>query len=178
MITSCISSKLCKALTTPFSSRGSARESGMTIIEILIVIALIGTIMTIVMTNVLSKNDEAKIDLAAVSLKKVAESLNIYKLHNNRYPTAEDGLEALVTEPSSSSARKWRGPYTEADKLKDPWGGDIRYEITYPGKFKLVSAGPDSEMDTPDDISFPAARVVIPEKPISVELTIPPGQEN
>ncbi|MBC7533519.1 MAG: type II secretion system protein GspG [Oligoflexus sp.] len=97
----------------------------MTIIEILIVIALIGTILTIIMTNVLNKNNEAKIDLTTVQEKKIGENLDFYKLHVGRYPKTEDGLMALLQAPSE--AKNWRGPYIEADKLEDPWGQKLTY---------------------------------------------------
>ncbi len=141
-----------KLLLKPFE-KDARREAGMTIIEILIVIALIGTIMTIVMTNVLKSSDDAKTDLARISAQQLEQALRLYKLNNNHYPTTEEGLAALVTAPPS--AKNWRGPYTEAEKLKDPWGNDFAYESNGSKSFKITSAGLDGEMGTADDVIYP-----------------------
>ncbi|RZA10148.1 MAG: type II secretion system protein GspG [Proteobacteria bacterium] len=148
------------AVLKPFGKEDARRESGMTIIEILIVIALIGTIMTIVATNVIQKNDEAKVDLAMVAAKTVGDSLQFYKLHNNRYPSTEEGLNALVTQPPSAKA--WRGPYTDAEKLNDPWGNAFTYEASGAKAFKIVSPGPDGEVGTADDITYPKDAAAAP----------------
>lgn len=141
-------------LNKPFAAAGAAgKQAGMTIIEILIVIALLGTIMTIVMTNILDKSDDAKEDLAKVAAAQLENALRLYKLHNNRYPTTEEGLGALVTQPAS--AKNWRGPYTEADKLNDPWGVPFTYEASGVKNFKITSAGKDQEMGTADDVIYP-----------------------
>lgn len=136
----------------PFGKE-ARRQAGMTIIEILIVIALIGTIMTIVMTNVLQKSDEAKVDLARIAASQLENALRLYKLNNNRYPTTEETLQALLVAPAG--AKNWRGPYTEPDKLKDPWGNDFGYESTGSKSFKIRSPGQDSELNTEDDVVHP-----------------------
>lgn len=140
----------------PFAAGAAAgKQAGMTIIEILIVIALLGTIMTIVMTNILDKSDDAKVDLTKVAAAQLENALRLYKLHNNRYPATEDGLAALVNQPAS--AKNWRGPYTEAEKLNDPWGQPFSYEAQGVKTFKITSAGMDQEMGTADDIVYPDA---------------------
>ncbi len=136
----------------PFGKE-ARRQAGMTIIEILIVIALIGTIMTIVMTNVIKSSDEAKVDLAKIAASQLENALRLYKLNNNKYPTTDEGLGALLQAPAG--AKNWRGPYTEADKLKDPWGNDFGYESTGNKAFKIRSAGLDAEMNTEDDVVHP-----------------------
>ncbi len=138
--------------TRPLAER-EEREAGMTIIEILIVIALIGTLMTVLMNSILKKNEDAKVDLAKVGMSQLSNGLSLYKMHNNRFPTTEEGLSALMTAPAN--AKNWRGPYTEEDKLKDPWDTDLSYESTGVKSFKITSAGPDQTMGTEDDISFP-----------------------
>ena len=140
------------SILKPFGKE-ARRQAGMTIIEILIVIALIGTIMTIVMTNVLQKGDEAKVDLAKIAASQLENSLRLYKLNNNRYPTTEESLQALISAPPG--AKNWRGPYTEPDKLKDPWGNDFTYESTGAKTFKIRSPGQDSELNTEDDVVHP-----------------------
>lgn len=152
-------------------------EAGMTIIEILIVIALIGTIMTIIMTNILSKSDEAKIDLTTIQEKRIGENLDIYKLHVGRYPKTEDGLKALLEAPSD--AKSWRGPYTESDKLEDAWGKEFSYENLGSNHYRITSAGPDTDLGSADDISYPAAKEA-DQAPKSFELSVgkAPEQDN
>ncbi len=145
----------------PFSQRDED-ERGMTIIEILIVIALIGTLMTIIMTNILDKSDDAKKDLARVAMAQIENGLRLYRLHNNRYPSTEEGLQALVTAPSG--AKNWRGPYTEPDKLNDPWDSPFTYESSGSRNFKMMSSGPDQQMGNEDDITYPTDKSA-PEEP-------------
>lgn len=146
--------KIQSHLLRPFTARQSRKRSqlGMTIIEILIVIALMGTIMTLVVTQVLDVGEGAKVDASRIGMGRLESTLQMYKIHNYRYPTSEQGLQALVAKPSG--AKRWRGPYTEKGKLEDPWGNEYSYESD--GKsFKIVSAGPDLELGTGDDISYP-----------------------
>ena len=144
--------KSLNVVLKPFAKE-ARHQAGMTIIEILIVIALIGTIMTIVMTNVLQKSDEAKVDLARIAAAQLENALRLYKLNNNHYPTTEEGLQALLVAPAT--AKNWRGPYTEADKLKDPWSYDFSYESTGAKSFKITSPGQDGEVGNADDVIYP-----------------------
>ena len=76
----------------------------------------------------------------------------LYKIDNYRYPTTEQGLGALVSKPSG--ARRWRGPYTEKNKLQDPWGNEFSYESD--GKtFKIISPGIDGTVGNEDDVTYP-----------------------
>ncbi len=163
------------ALTKPFAQTEQDSESGMTIIEILIVIALIGTIMTIVMSNIMSSAENAKKDLARVAMVKLSDDIRLYKLNNSKVPSSEEGLNALLEKPAS--AKSWRGPYTESDRLNDPWGQVFTYEAIDGTRFKLVSAGPDTEVGTDDDIEYPDANKTKDEAPVSTELKVPVSQE-
>ena len=62
-------------------------------------------------------------------------------------------MQALISAPAS--AKNWRGPYTEADKLNDPWGNPFTYEAEGVNKFKITSGGKDQEIGTEDDIVYP-----------------------
>jgi general secretion pathway protein G len=135
--------------TGPLSA---TRQSGFSLIEILIVMALIGTIMTIIISNLTSTQDEAMKDAARLSMGKITQSLQLYRVHNFSYPTTEQGLNALVTNPGT--AKKWRGPYIESEKLDDPWGKPYEYESD--GRsVKITSSGPDQSFGTEDDVSYP-----------------------
>lgn len=142
--------KVSKQLMKPFQQ--TARQAGMSIIEILIVIALIGTVMAIMVTNLTGRQDEAMKQAAELSMGQLESSLQMYKIDNYRYPTTEQGLSSLVSKPSGS--RRWRGPYTEKNKLQDPWGNEFTYESD--GKtFKIISPGIDGSVGNEDDVTYP-----------------------
>ena len=145
-------SKLHNLLMKPFRAEGQSRESGMSIIEILIVIALMGTVMALLVTNLVGQQDEALKDTARLGMGQLDTNLQMYKVHNFRYPTTEQGLEALVSKPSG--AKRWKGPYTDENKLQDPWGNTYEYESD--GRnFKIISPGPDGSTGSEDDITYP-----------------------
>ncbi len=165
-------SKIRQYLLAPFSSEN--KQEGMTIIEILIVIALISTVMLVLVSNIMGKSDEGKADLTGVLQSKLAESLTMYKLNTARFPSTEEGLQALVEAPSS--ARNWKGPYTEAEKLDDTFGKPMQYELITPKSFKITSAGIDGEFGTEDDIIYPKeAAKDVETSPVTAELKVPEG---
>lgn len=141
-----------KKLNQALESESSTRESGMSIIEILIVIALMGTIMTLIATNVVQRSEEARIEAAVIGMQKIQSSLDMYRIHNYRYPSTEQGLAALVDKPADNN--RWRGPYIPAEQLKDPWSNELQYESD--GRnFTITSPGPDSTFGTEDDVIYP-----------------------
>jgi general secretion pathway protein G len=144
--------RLKRVLQRPFGPVGEG-ERGMTIIEILIVIALMSTIMAVLVSNLLDKGDEAKMDLAVVSMGTLKNALDMYRLKNSRYPTTEEGLQALIEAPAT--AKNWGGPYAEPSQINDPWGQPYRYESNGPRNFKIISVGADGSEGTEDDVVYP-----------------------
>jgi general secretion pathway protein G len=144
--------KLKRVLQRPFGPAGEG-DRGMTIIEILIVIALLGTIMAVLVSRLLDKSDQAKSDLATVSMGQLKNALDLYRLKNSRYPTTEEGLQALVEQPAT--AKNWGGPYAEAGQINDPWNQPYRYESSGPKNFKIISVGADGQEGTEDDVVYP-----------------------
>lgn len=139
-------------LLKPFQVAGTALNKGMTLIEIIIVVALLGTLMTYLVSNLTSVSESAKEDQAKLAMGVISQSLQMYRVHNNNYPTSSQGLQALLANPGSS--RKWRGPYIEEEKLVDPWGLEFNYEAE--GRnYKITSAGADGAIGTEDDLSYP-----------------------
>lgn len=129
------------------------REAGMSLIEIIIVVALLGTLMAYMVSNLIGQADQAKIDSSKLAMGGIDQKLQMYRIHNNKYPTSEQGLNALLTSPGDAKA--WRGPYIEPNKLTDPWDQPFGYECSDGRNFKITSAGPDGQMGSADDIVYP-----------------------
>ena len=140
-----------EVFSRPFYKKGSRSQKGLTLIEIIIVVALIATLMGIIIRNVSSQADSAKEDQRRIQMGNVFQAMQLYRVHNNRYPTTEEGLNALVTDPGS---KRWRGPYIEANKIKDAWGNAFEYESDG-STFKITSSGLDGQFGTAKDIVYP-----------------------
>lgn len=126
------------------------RRSGFTMLEILIVVTIIGALMAIVANRFLDRQVDAKVSLAATQLRQLEQALELYRLDNGRYPTSEQGLAALVREPTSGPTPKRYPPgaYVSAKLILDPWQQEFQY--TLPGEhnahaFDLFSFGPDGQ---------------------------------
>ena len=115
----------------------------MTLIEILVVLVLIGLVLGIVGGNYLGRGEKAKADAAKIEIGQIAQTLDLYKLETGRYPTTQEGLQALVQAPTGVS--NWNGPYWKKSTLpKDPWGNEYRYAS--PGQnapYDIMSYGAD-----------------------------------
>ncbi|MCY4443932.1 MAG: type II secretion system major pseudopilin GspG [Proteobacteria bacterium] len=128
------------------------RQDGMTLLEIIIVVALLGSLMVYLVSNLTGVSDSAKVDQAGLAMGQIGQSLNLYRIHNNRYPTNEQGLSALITNPGIDT---WRHPYIDSqDKLKDPWGNPFNYESSG-REYRITSNGVDGIPGNEDDISYP-----------------------
>ena len=128
-------------------------NAGMTLIEIMIVIAVLGTLMGIIITNLAGTQENAKIDQTKLAMAQLSQKLQLYRVDNGRYPTTDQGLAALVRDPGN--AKKWRGPYGVDEKnLKDPFDNDFGYESDG-REIKIISGGPDGEIGSSDDIFYP-----------------------
>src|SRR3954469_13685953 len=91
------------------SRRTAAGQRGMTLIEILVVLTLIGIVMGIVGGNFIGRGEKAKADAARVEIGQIGQGVDLYKLEVGRYPTTQEGLQALVSAPAG--AANWNGPY-------------------------------------------------------------------
>jgi len=108
----------------------SIRRAGFTLIELLVVLIIIGVLAALVVPNVLSRADDARVTAARTDVNNLMQALKLYKLDNQRYPSAEQGLESLVRKPSTGSIpMNWR---VYVEKLpNDPWGRP--YQFVNPG---------------------------------------------
>lgn len=129
--------------TRPFAMR--LRQAGFTLIELMVVLVIIGVLAALIVPNVLDRADDARITAARTDIGNLVQALKLYKLDNQRYPTAEQGLESLVQRPSSGpTPSNWR-PYL--DKLpNDPWGHPYMYANPgVQGEIDVFSYGADGQ---------------------------------
>ena len=127
-----------------------------TLLEILVVLAIIGLLVSLAVTNVGNLFSGSQKDIAKLFVTQSLQApLNAYRIHMGDFPSTAEGLAALVATPANRADR-WRGPYLQDSKLPvDPWGEPYQYR--YPGVknkngYDLWSKGPDKTDGTDDDI--------------------------
>lgn len=127
---------------------------GFTMVELMAMLIIIGLLATLVVTKVASKIDQARETTTKANLKALAAAVNQFRMDTARFPTEDEGLLALIEQPSD--VKTWEpGGYLETTEIpKDGWGNDFIYEL-FPesGKqFVIRSCGPDGEQGTEDDL--------------------------
>ena len=128
----------------PIAAR-ARRAAGFTLIELMVVLVIIGVLAALIVPNVLDRTDDARATAARTDVHNLMQALKLYKLDNQRYPTAEQGLAALVQRPSAPPAPgNWK-PYLE--KLpNDPWGQPYQYlNPGIRGEVDVMSFGADGK---------------------------------
>lgn len=104
-------------------------QGGFTLMELLVVLAILGLLASLVGPQVLNTLGGAKVKTAGIQIKDLEQALEMYKLDTGRFPNTEEGLGALMKKPARASG--WNGPYLKSDVPPDPWGRDYHYK--YPG---------------------------------------------
>lgn len=131
----------------PAASRQSRRSRGFTLIEIMVVVVIMGILAALVVPKLMGRTDDARISAAKQDISTLMSALKLYRLDNQRYPTTEQGLQALITKPTSGpAANGWKtGGYI--DKLpKDPWGSPYQYlSPGIKGEVDVFSLGADGQ---------------------------------
>jgi len=133
-------------------------QRGLTLVEILLVVMIIGIIAAMVVPNIAGRGEEARLLIARTDIEaNLASALDMYELDNGRLPTTEQGLNALIVEPVTSPVpNNWKGPYLKKKRIpQDPWGRPYVYR--FPGEqnsagYDLMSYGSDG-VESEDDIT-------------------------
>ena len=123
-------------------------EAGLTLIEMIVVLAIIALIAGLIVPNVIGRPDEARVTVAAADLRTISAALKMYRLDNAGYPTTQQGLAALAEKPTSAPIpRTWPEEGYLAEVPRDPW--DRPYVYRSPGAngsgFDLFSLGKDGK---------------------------------
>ena len=123
------------------------RQGGFTLIEIMVVVVILGILAALVVPQVMSRPDQAKVTVAKGEIKAIAAALDMYKLDNFSYPSTQQGLEALVSRPSGSpQPRNWNADGYLKRLPKDPWGNEYQYLAPgTKGPYDLFSYGADGK---------------------------------
>ena len=129
-------------------------QQGFTLLEVMIVLVIIGIIAGMIVPNLMGSQDTAREQKAAIDISSLETALGMYRSQNYKYPSTEQGLEALITETDVEPLprRFPEGGYLKR-LPKDPWGNE--YQLLHPGehgKMDVFTMGPDGEQGTDDDI--------------------------
>ena len=119
------------------------RARGFTLIEVMVVIVILGVLAALVVPRIMSRPDEARVVAAKQDIASLMQALKLYKLDNRRYPSTEQGLNALVNRPASAPAPENWKPYVERPPT-DPWGNSYQYlNPGINGEVDVMSFGAD-----------------------------------
>ena len=135
------------------------RRAGFTLMEILLVLAILVVLGSLVTFGYVTIQRNAMMDSAKTQIRMFEQAVDMYRLDVGKYPSGDQGLQALRLQPPDAPVNKWRGPYIQVEIPTDPWGNPYQYqEITdslNQPSFEVMSNGPDGANGTADDIRLP-----------------------
>ncbi len=133
--------------TSFYQAAQRTRRAGLTLVEMIVVLAIIALVAVLIVPNVIGRPDEARVTVAKTDLKTIAAALRIYRLDNGDYPTTVQGLEALVERPTAPpEPRAWATDGYLPEVPTDPWNRPYVYRSPgQNGAFDLLSYGKDGE---------------------------------
>jgi len=132
------------------------RRRGFTLMEILLVLAILVVLGSLVTVGYVQIKKNADIDSAKTQIRMFEDTIDMYRLDVGKYPSGDQGLQSLRIQPPDAPENKWRGPYLKEEIPTDPWGNQYVYQeitdINNQPSFEVMSTGPDGQDGTPDDI--------------------------
>lgn len=134
-------------------TRRARRRGAFSLMELLLVLVILAVLAALVVPRFANRSQQARETAAKADISSLETAVGAFEIDNGRYPTTEEGLQALLTAPAN--AEGWRGPYLSRGLPRDPWGNGYVYR--YPGQknpdgFDLYSTGPDGREGN-DDIT-------------------------
>ena len=129
------------------------RHRGFTLIELLLVLAILAILAVVVVPKFSGRSQQAKVTAAQTDVANLELAIDTFEVDCARYPTTEEGIQALVQQPSDLTA--WKGSYLKRGVPKDPWGNPYAYRCPgqhNPNGYDLYSFGPDGQEGGGDDI--------------------------
>lgn len=125
-----------------YQSTNYYKESGFTLIEVMVVVVILGILAAIIVPKIMSRPEQARIVKVKQDIMAIQSALDLYKLDNSVYPTTDQGLAALVTKPTTPPIpRDWKSDGYLQELPMDPWGETYQY-INDNGKLRIFSYGP------------------------------------
>lgn len=121
------------------------RQAGFTLLELMVVAAILSLLVALVAPKILGRSDDAKVAVAKTQLRNIVSALDLYKLDNGYYPSTAQGLQALVSRPTGyPEARNWKQGGYLSSVPQDPWGYEYLYiSPSAQGEYELVTLGAD-----------------------------------
>ena len=125
--------------------KSKKRFRGFSFIEVMVVIIILGLLSSIVGVYLFDSAEQAKADATKTQIRGLETALDLYRLHNSRYPSSEQGLQALLGKPEVGVIPKnWNGPYLRGNNLpEDGWGSPFRYLSVNGKDYEIISLGAD-----------------------------------
>jgi general secretion pathway protein G len=151
-----VTSTAVKPRSGPKTFPTGRRNHPFTLIEIMIVVVIIAALAAMVVPRLTGRSEQARVEVARADINlNIATALKLYELDNGAFPSTEQGLDALLSEPASDpKPLRWQGPYLEKEPV-DPWNNRYRYKSPgthNPKGYDLYSVGKDGVEGTEDDV--------------------------